>query len=364
MEIGIISFTEKGKDLARRAAGALEGTGHSCDITFWEKGMSLSAWAGRQWQSKEGLLFIGAAGIAVRTIAPFLKDKFTDPAVVVMDEKGRFAIPLVSGHVGGANALARTLGQVLGTVPVITTATDVNGIFAVDMFAKENHLYLSDRFLAKQISADLLAGRSVGWRRDWGNFPMPEGFVPVGRRTDAGEEYTYREAWELPEGLGTAVWITISSLECPGWLKLIPKAVIVGLGCRKDIPFQNLNQAVDQMLADYHVSDQAVLGIATIDRKAREPAVLELIKKRSWNLFAYTAEELEAVPGVFPESEFVRKTVGTGNVCQRAALLSGGRLIAEKTRFPGITMALALCEQVPDGRKRGDKKEDKKGTDP
>ena len=179
-------------------------------------------------------------------------------------------------------------------------------------------------------------------------------------RTDAGEEYTYREAWELPEGLGTAVWITISSLECPGWLKLIPKAVIVGLGCRKDIPFQNLNQAVDQMLADYHVSDQAVLGIATIDRKAREPAVLELIKKRNWNLFAYTAEELEAVPGVFSESEFVRKTVGTGNVCQRAALLSGGLLLAEKTRFPGITMALALCEHVPDGRKSGDKKE----TDP
>lgn len=344
VEIGIISFTEKGKDLAQKAAYALERAGHSCDITPWEKGMSLSGWAERQWQSREGLLFIGAAGIAVRTIAPFLRDKFTDPAVVVMDEKGRFAIPLVSGHVGGANALAMTLGQILGSTPVITTATDVNGVFAVDIFAKENRLHLSDRFLAKQISADLLAGRPVGWRADWGSFPMPEGFVMACRAQDAGEGHTYGEGEKVPEGPGTAVWITVSSRERPGWLKLIPKAVIVGMGCRKDIPFQSLSQAVDQMLADHHISGQAVFGVATIDRKAGEPAVAELIKSRNWNLLSYTAEELEKAPGVFPESEFVRKTVGTGNVCQRAALLSGGRLLAEKTRFPGITIALALWE--------------------
>lgn len=355
MEIGIISFTEKGKDLAQKAAGALERTGHNCVVTPWEKGMSLSGWAGCQWQSKEGLLFIGAAGIAVRTIAPFLKDKFTDPAVVVMDEKGRFAIPLVSGHVGGANALAVTLGQALGSTPVITTATDVNGVFAVDVFAKENHLYLSDRLLAKQISADLLAGRPVGWRADWGSFPMPEGFVMAGKRQDAGEEHTYRKLGELPESPETAVWITISSREHPGWLKLIPKAVIVGIGCRKGIPFQNLSLAVDQMLADYHISEKAVQGIATIDRKAREPAVLELIKRRNWSLLSYTAEELERTPGVFPESEFVRKTVGTGNVCQRAALLSGSRLLAEKTRFPGITIALALCEDSPNRQQKEEK---------
>ncbi len=344
MKIGIISFTEKGKEQAQKAAGALERTGHSCDITPWEKGMSLSDWTGSQWQNKDGILFIGAAGIAVRAIAPFLKDKFTDPAVVVMDEKGRFAIPLVSGHIGGANALAAALGQDLGSIPVITTATDVNGVFAVDTFAKENSLYLSDRLLAKRVSAYLLSGRSVGWCGDWGSFPVPEGFVPISGETDSGEEYTYRKEEKLPEGPELTVWITISSRERPGWLKLIPKAVIVGIGCRKNIPFQNLSQAVDQILVDYHISRRAVKGVATIDRKAQEPAVLELIKKRNWSLFSYTAEELEGASGAFPESEFVRETVGTGNVCQRAAALSGDRLLAEKTRFPGITIALALLE--------------------
>lgn len=109
------------------------------------------------------MLFVGAAGIAVRAIAPLVKDKLTDPAVLVMDEAGQFVIPILSGHVGGANELARLIAGLCQAVPVITTATDVNRVFAVDVFAAKNSLIIADREAARHVAMDLLEGREVGF---------------------------------------------------------------------------------------------------------------------------------------------------------------------------------------------------------
>ena len=204
MKIAVISFTGAGKELAGRMAKKLTENGHYCQATAWEKGMSLSEWTKMQFSQQEALIFIGAAGIAVRASAPFLKDKMEDPAVMAVDEKGRFVIPLLSGHVGGGNRLALEIAAITGGQAAITTATDVNGLFAVDVFAAEHGMVLSDRELAKQVSASLLEGERPGWICDWGDFPAPKGFRPGN-----GEKLT--------------VWITLSDLDQQNCLKLIPR---------------------------------------------------------------------------------------------------------------------------------------------
>lgn len=338
MEIGIISFTQAGKSMAEQICSALSKKGHICRADAWKKGDSLSRWTAACWKEKKALIFVGAAGIAVRSVAPYLKDKFADPAVLAADEKGQFVIPLVSGHAGGANELALTLAEAIGAIPVITTATDVNHLFAVDVFARENGLYLSDRRLAKEVSAGLLSGQKIGWRSDWGDFLVPEGFekIPAENLKEPGKN-------SLPERL--KVWVTVSSKEPANCLKLIPKAVVIGIGCRKSTDGQMLSRAVDQMLDRYNISRYAVSGVATIDIKEREPAIVELVKARGWSLFSYTAEELAQAEGEFSESEFVQKTVGVGNVCERAVVCSRAKLLAGKTVFAGITVALGVREK-------------------
>ena len=167
MRAAVISFTERGREVSLRIRRILEREGIRCRnfarerFCRGEEGLEvfageLSAWSGDRFGDSEALIFVGACGIAVRAVAPWVRDKFRDPAVVAVDEGGRFVIPLLSGHVGGANRLARLLAGSLGAVPVITTATDVSGKFAVDVFAAENSCAISDRRLAKEISAAVL----------------------------------------------------------------------------------------------------------------------------------------------------------------------------------------------------------------
>ena len=170
----------------------------------------------------------GAAGIAVRAAAPWIRDKFAGSPVIVIDETARFVIPLLSGHVGGANELACELAAFLGAVPVITTATDRNGLFAVDLFAAGNGLVLTDRKMAREISARILEGKTVGFISDFPTDGVPEGCAPY------WQEYT--------------IWITIKDRlpkEMPQGIKvlrLVPRAVTLGVGCRKGIPFPVLER--------------------------------------------------------------------------------------------------------------------------
>ena len=164
MNCALFAFTEAGQDTARRIREALAAEGDTAelivpgrlaaeDCAAYEG--SLSESAGSAFD-RDALIFVGAAGIAVRAVAPHVTDKRSDPAVVCADEKARFVIPLLSGHIGGANRLALRLARALGATPVITTATDVNGRFSVDAWASERDMRLSSMALAKRISAEIL----------------------------------------------------------------------------------------------------------------------------------------------------------------------------------------------------------------
>ena len=222
MTVWLISYTARGRALAARAADIWKKEGYGCR-TFalpkfcgaGDEPLTLSAadWAGQGFAQADALIFCCAAGIAVRAVAPHVKDKRTDPAVLVLDEGGTFVIPLLSGHLGGANALALDLADKLSATPVLTTATDVNHLFAVDVFAKGNDLYIEDMALAKAVSAALLAGEKVGFRSDL----SVEGMLPRGLTEGDASLGIYVSAGE-----GTPF---------PRTLRLIPRRYVAGLGC-------------------------------------------------------------------------------------------------------------------------------------
>ena len=328
MKLALTAFTSRGLELARRLAGALAEGGHTCTLSAPRRLAgegpgydSLGAWTGEQFRQADALIFVGACGIAVRAIAPFVRDKFTDPAVVSVDEAGRFVVPLLSGHVGGANGLALRVAALTGGQAAISTATDVNGLFAVDVWAKERGMHLSSRALAKEVSAALLEGKSVGFRSDFGH-PCPPGLSEDG---DA----------EL------GIWVTDRWGEgpFPKTLRLVPKSLILGVGCRRGTPAEAIEEAALEALEGLGL--WAVAGVATIDLKGDEAGLLAFCERHGWPLTTYSAGELARAEGDFTPSAFVASVTGVDNVCERAAVLGGGALIVPKRAKNGVTTAVA-----------------------
>ena len=338
MEIRIVSYTAHGEETARRVSFALERGGHRCRRFALEKfckegdeklTVSASEWARDGFMEADALIFVCAAGIAVRAIAPWVKDKKTDPAVLALDEKGMFVIPLLSGHIGGANALAQTLAAEIGATPVITTATDLNDLFAVDVFAAKNHLHISDMQLAKEISAALLAGEPVGFSSD------------------------LKVSGSLPKGLtdGEATFGVCVSREdkapYPRTLRLIPKRFALGVGCKKGKDRDALDAFIRRKLEASGVSIDELFCMASIDLKRDEPGLLAFSETNRLPFYTYSADELNAVPGTFSGSAFVKETTGTDCVSERAAVkASGGELIVKKIAQDGMTFALAKREEA------------------
>lgn len=327
MSLRIAAFTRRGAELGERLA---ENFGASLSVparlaadTGARAFDSLDAWTRVGWAAGDDLLFIGACGIAVRAIAPYVKDKFTDPAVVTVDEAGRFAVPLLSGHVGGANALAVKIAAFLGGQAAVSTATDVNSLFAVDVFAAKNGLVLSDRTLAKEVSAALLEGQSIRLCSTW---PV-SGPVPRGVDMENGAQKVY---------------ITIKSAPSDA-LRLLPRTVTLGIGCRRGTDCAMIEEAVSAVLAEHETDLRCVARVCSIDLKKDEPGLLAFCRKLGAELITYTAGELMSVPGDFASSEFVRGVTGCDNVCARAAALEGGKLIIPKTARGPVTVAAALA---------------------
>lgn len=355
MRLSLICFTGAGAQLGARLLKELKFSGHECRGFVLEKFLNpfheangleplktpLREWTGEQFTARDGLIFIGAAGIAVRAIAPWVKDKRTDPAVVVIDDCGRYSISLLSGHLGGANGLAEETAKITGGIPVITTATDLHGRFAVDNFAKEHGLWMSDMKTAKAVSADVLAGEPVGLFSD---FPvmgsLPEGFTQK-------------------ESCGRNVWITVKrEPEEGGFLKLflpeggevlrlVPRIVILGIGCKKGTGKEQIEAAVGEALSRWNIEPESAAAVATIDIKKEEAGLLSYVRDHGLSFHTYPAGRLLQAEGEFSPSSFVREITGVDNVCERAAVslakdLGGGRLMMKKQAGGGVTVAAAV----------------------
>jgi len=334
----LISFTQKGSLLCKRLADYLKEEGHSAAAyskygggELLQMEDNLNVFTGKAFENSNSIIFIGAAGIAVRAIAPFLKNKASDPAVIVINETGEYVIPILSGHLGGANKLSERLACFLGGRAIITTATDINGVFSVDVWAKENGLHIFNIENIKHISAALLNGQKIGFRCD---FPV-EGELPeffTKGTTDSGI-YIYdheKQNADKPPFKNT--------------LFLCPKLFAVGVGCRKGILEELLEEVFLETLAAENIPKNLVCSVATIDIKKEEEAIIRLCDKFRYSLKFYTNEELMEAKGSFSSSEFVRAVTGVDNVCERAAILASdhGKLIVGKTIRSGVTAAIAV----------------------
>lgn len=317
MKLAFLAFTEKGFALAGSLAQSLGGSVMRCGNPD-----SLSDWTKKHFADADGLVFVGAVGIAVRAIAPYIQKKWKDPAVVAVDECARFAVPLLSGHLGGANRLARAVSEVCGAQAVITTATDVNGVFAVDEWARCQGLFVIDPQHIKVISGKLLAGGSVKV-----HCPYPAaGECPAGI--------------EIAESLPADVAVSVRQGEAV--LSLVPKIVVLGVGCRKGTPQSTIEFVLKRFLQENRLRPESICAAASIDLKKEEPGLIAFCNSHGWEFQTCTAQELRQVPGEFTPSAFVSQITGVDNVCERSAVfVSGGGLLIKKFAADGVTMAAA-----------------------
>lgn len=316
----ILAFSRRGMETAGRIARALEG---EYETECLRPEGNLRPLVEARFSVSDALIFVGSCGIAVRAIAPFLKGKTRDPAVIVSDETGKWVISLLSGHIGGANALALRLARAIGAQPVITTATDVNKRFSVDAWAAKAGLSIGSMDLAKRFSAAILE-RDLPLCSD---FPV-EGPPPAG------------VFWGDNGALGAAV-TCLKKNPFEETLCLVPQKLHLGVGCRRGTP----RSAFEEILSALPIHPEAVRSVASIDVKQDEQGLLDFCAAHNWGARFYPAARLMALGGEFTGSDFVQKTVGVDNVCERAAMVSAGpgaKLILRKTISGGVTMAAAI----------------------
>ena len=336
MKLAIISFTENGIKLSQTVAKRLSGRKVTIytkcsrytaeDLKVQRVKESLQVWTAQRMAEGDALLFIGACGIAVRAIAPNLTDKLHDVPVLVMDEEGRYVIPILSGHVGGANELARELSDLIDARPVITTATDVQKKFAVDLFAKRNHLEIMNKDGIAKVSTKALAGEqlTIAVRAQNIECYHPKFCEVCEEDFTEAENPLLREAsmhkhdWKVcgvepplrlvPYVEDQPVDVVVS--EMPDnknaliWLR--PRRYVVGMGCRKNKDPEELLDFYMKTLEKAMVEPGEVYALASIDKKKDEPGLLAISERMRIPFFTYTAEELNRVGAFVHSSEFVK----------------------------------------------------------
>lgn len=344
MDIRLISFSEKGYDKAEEISSklsGLQGREYDCTPYALEKYIKsdytkpleggLDEWSRKGFDEADALIFVCACGIAVRAISPCVSHKAKDPAVIVVDELGRHVIPVLSGHLGGANRLAEKTAELIGAQAVITTATDINRRFSVDVFAQKNDLYITDMAKAREISSAVLKGEKIGLICDYGiKGSLPEELEQVN--------------WEAVHDKN--IHIGRKKDKKGYFLELIPRLYVLGIGCRKGKAFEEIEAIALKAAENAGIAMEDIGVLASIDLKKDEPGLKRLCRKYGLKSRFFSAEELAGVSGEFSSSQFVSAVTGVDNVCERAAIAaSGGRLILPKQSAFGVTAAIGKKEE-------------------
>lgn len=345
--------------------------------------MSTNETLRQEWNRTSAFVFIGAMGIAVRQSAPFLKSKVYDPAVLVLDEKGQYVIPVLSGHIGGGVALARELAVAIGGQAVITTATDVEERFAVDVFAYRNHLWIENPGRIKMVSSALLQGRTVDvWTSLSIEGEAPDGLrvlqaeekmlMELPGRAEAPKDSPQRDVTEkgllAPETAEQKAASDIAVLiDLPSQLQekiskyydtsqvcvLNPRRYILGIGCKRGKTADEMEAFLKRICERQGIDIHEIGAIASIDVKKEEPGIWELSRRLVTPFEVFSAQELERVEEAVTVSDFVKETVGVDNVCERSAYCLAKRWTREDVSSEAVRRtgdySMALGKQAQDG---------------
>jgi cobalt-precorrin 5A hydrolase len=380
MNIGIISVTKQGDKLAEKIKSNLSATVYSKNAI---PNFDLKSITKELMENCEALIFIASTGIAVRAVAPFIKNKAVDPAVLVVDCSGNFVISLLSGHLGGANELTLKVADLIKAQPVITTATDNLGLVAPDMIAKDNNLIIEDFKKAKIIASKLVEGKPVFFIDERNLIDVTKGYtkgvrlfnernvkLDDGNLHNASKEYVeiekhltrpkgYVDGEKLlavekedieceKQSLTTNIVYISNKLNLPKKLmesnieilKLIRKDIILGIGCRKYYPSDKMRETIIEVLKRENIDIRAVKVIATVEVKKDEKAILELAEFLNCPINIFTIDEIKKVQHKYEGSDFVEKTIGVRAVSEPVVELSNCRILTGKLSLKGMTLCI------------------------
>jgi cobalt-precorrin 5A hydrolase len=321
MKIGIVAITRGGRELAKTISEKLDNS----LLLEKEAGQKVADTLAMNWRHYHGFICIMATGIAVRAIAPLLGDKLTDPCVVVLDEKGRHAISLLSGHIGGGNGLARKIAALLGGTAVITTASDTLELVALDLWAKKQQLHVPSRELLTNLSTLLVNQGQLSLYADVDVASLPTGLRQVDDARLADFIVSH---------------LTGIDSTCP---ILRPRSLVVGIGCNRGTPPNEFADALNELFGELHLSRKSIRNLASIDKKNDEAGLLQFAEENCWPIEFFDSTTINKLTNL--EISFAALgAVGAIGVAEPSALLSAqsNHLLSRKRKWKNVTMAVAL----------------------
>jgi len=336
MNWAIVALTSTGAELGLKLQGGIPGSalytmpgrgaGESREING-----SLKEFTASILSLYDMIVFIMATGIVVRVIADLIKDKTTDPGILVMDEKGKFVISLLSGHMGGANNGAEYVAGLTGAAPVITTSSDVNGMLSPDMLAMKYGAVIDDMKSCKDITALMVNGGCISIHSEY-QVDIAAPYVLNENDAD-GIIYFTNRVLKLDEK---------EKMHKPS-LHLIPKNIVLGVGCRRDADPDALKDFISEELESLSIDRRSVCRIASIDIKSEEPAIKSASEFFNAETVFYPADRIREVEHMFECSDFVREKTGAGCVSEPCAYLATGcegKSLLPKKKKNGMTLAI------------------------
>lgn len=331
MKLACLSFSEKGGLLGENIKG-LEGKHSIIHIENSKYDGGIKEFLKDNWNEFQGFIFISATGIAVRMINPYIRNKAVDPAIVVMDDYGKYSISLLSGHLGGANEIALWISKKINTIPVITTASDSRNIESIDMFAKKNNYYIDDMKSITEITAMMVNHKKIGFYTEDKNIIKYNNLMII------------KDLEKKDKSLNGIIIISskdnIETLNIP-YTILRPRNINIGIGCRKGIEKDIILEAIDIALKSKNLSPKSINSMGTIEVKKEERGIIKAAKQLNCPLKIFTIEEIGKTDHLFEKSQFVKDTIGVYSVSEPSAYLLGGELIVNKLKHKGVTISIS-----------------------
>lgn len=318
MKLASLYFTKQGEAISIQLKNRLNETVDCYSKKNYKKNLD------RIYSEYQGIIFVCSTGIAVRISAPFLQSKTSDPAIVVVDDLGRYAISLVSGHLGGANELTRKIATCLGCQPIITTATDSRGIEAIDLFAQKHDYIIEDFASVKKITSLMIEGKNI------------QLFTPF----DEKIHYTHLVE-RNPDACIYVSYLDPIACNVP-YCVLRPRVLHVGIGCRKGKSKEEILNAIQHAFQVNHLNLKCIKSVATIELKKDEPGIIQTCEALNCELQIFNNHEIEKIQHYFKASRFVKQHTGVTSVSEPCAYLASKKLLVHKIAMNGITVSIGV----------------------